>query len=404
MFKYNSIGSTLKYAYFLGDLFILIYFYCIDIFKLFFSDDIILNILTMTNSKLRDFLESHPNFSEKPYFHPITLMELYAFFGLMIEIGVFRLHKETLDNIFSDDNNKSNPLFKATMARDRFKNILRFLRFDEMATRQTRKETDSLALIREVLDRVRANLMAAYSPGCWLTIDEHLCRYRGRCHFRQYIPSKPDRYGIKIYVLADSRNFYPVNFEVYCGKQALSNAPKDLVLRLTSVLDAGHIICGDNFFTSLALSNSLSQKSVYYLGTIRKIRREIPKTVKDIKGLPPYSSRFMYCEDSQASLLSYITKKNKSVVLLSNIHSCKIIPTNSKNSKPTIILEYNHNKSGVDKLGQMLKEYRSGCGQLLSAGGALWIPGVLLTDKRASLRLLALRGLRHCVAAWSFSI
>ena len=59
--------EALKYTYFLYLFSFLIYFYCIDIFKLFFSDNIILNILTITNPK-------HPNFSEKPYFHPITLI------------------------------------------------------------------------------------------------------------------------------------------------------------------------------------------------------------------------------------------------------------------------------------------------------------------------------------------
>ena len=247
------------------------------------------------------------------------------------------------------------------MARDRFKNILRFIRFDDMTTRKIRQETDSLAPIRFVLDSIKSNLLAAYSPGQWLTIDEYLCRYRGRCHFRQYIPSKPDRYGIKIYVLADSRNYYPLNFEVYSGKQAVSNSPKDLVLRLISVLNAGHIICGDNFFSSLSLSSTLAlNSSIYYLGTIRKCRKEIPKTVQDIKGLPPYSSRILYSEDSedlQTSPILYY-KKNKSVLLLSNIHSCKIIPIDSKKSKPSIILDYNHNKCGVDKFGQMVKEYR----------------------------------------------
>ena len=113
-----------------------------------------------------------------------------------------------------------------------------------MTTRKIRQETDSLAPIRFVLDTIKFNLLAAYSPGQWLTIDEYLCRYRGRCHFRQYIPSKHDRYGIKIYVPADSRNYYPMNFEVHSGKQAVSNSPKDLVLRLTSVINGGHIICG----------------------------------------------------------------------------------------------------------------------------------------------------------------
>lgn len=68
--------------------------------------------------------------------------------------------------------------------------------------------------------------------------------------FKQFIPSKLARNGTKIYVLADSVKYFPVTFEVYCGKQGtISNKPADLVLRLSSVLNTGQIICGDNYFT-----------------------------------------------------------------------------------------------------------------------------------------------------------
>ena len=112
-------------------------------------------------------------------------------------------------------------------------------------------------------------------------------------------------------------------------------------------------------FTSLSLSNSLlTQSKIHYLGTLRKNRREIPKCAKEIKGLPNYSSRFFYTGGRKASLISYITKKNKYVLLMSNMHFSKFIPLNSPKLKPDIILEYNANKSGVDKLDHSLKEFR----------------------------------------------
>lgn len=99
----------------------------------------------------------------------------------MIETGVFRLYREPLDYLFSEDTNKSKPIFKATMARDRFKVFLRFLRFDDMATRKERQEMDVLAPIQSVIETIKANLITVYSPGTWVTVDEHLCSYRGRC-------------------------------------------------------------------------------------------------------------------------------------------------------------------------------------------------------------------------------
>ena len=110
-------------------------------------------------------------------------------------------------------------------------------------------------------------------------------------------------------MLVDVVNYYPINFEIYTGRQIYSNSPRDLVLRLTDVLNPGRLICGDNYITSLSLSNSLLEKSHHYLGTIRKIRREVPSHVKDIQGRAPHISRLFLCHESKTSLLSYIAKK-----------------------------------------------------------------------------------------------
>ena len=65
----------------------------------------------MTNEKLQAFLHLNPEYSLKPYFQPLTLIELEAFFGLLIEIGALRLYKEPLDILYSQDINKHIALF-----------------------------------------------------------------------------------------------------------------------------------------------------------------------------------------------------------------------------------------------------------------------------------------------------
>jgi hypothetical protein len=47
-----------------------------------------------------------------------------------------------------------------------------------------------------------------------VTIDEKLEKFRGNCSLRQYIASKPGKYGINIYALVDSRIFYTQNFTI----------------------------------------------------------------------------------------------------------------------------------------------------------------------------------------------
>ena len=313
----------------------------------------------MTNLKLQDYLVLNQNKSSI-YLKPFTIEELMALIGLLLLTGVFHASRESLSDLYSDDINKSKPIFKATMGRDRLKSLLRFLRFDDASTRLNRIKTDKLAPIRSCFELINSALAKCYTPGKWITVDEHLCRYRGRCSFKQYMPNKPDRYGIKMWVLADAKTFYPITIEVFtgAGHKSISNKPEDVVHRLASKLPPGCVLVGDNYFTSLSLCRRLfTDNKIGYLGTMRGIRREIPNCLKETKSRTLYSSNFIFTNDGHI-LVSYMAKKTKNVLLLTNIHSSTEISMSPKN-KPKIILDYNSSKSGVDKLDQLIKEYRS---------------------------------------------
>ena len=318
-------------------------------------------ILDKTNSKLRSFLESHPDFTHRRYFSLISLQEIHTLLGVMILFGVFRVNRETISNLYSTDPNLSRPIIKASIPRDRLKVILRFLRFDDASTRLQRVLNDKLAPIREIFDKINESLRNSYFPGKWLTVDDHMAGFRGRCPIKQFIQSKPDKYGIKMFVLADARTYYPCNIEVYIGKTSLhSTKPQEIVMRLCSHIQPGHSLVGDNYFSSVNLANKLrDQYQLHYLGTMRMNRRELPKVIKDTKGVALHSSRFLYSPSNSSTLVSYVAKKSKTVILLSNIHCDKEVPeVSNPKLKPWIILDYNGNKSGVDKMDQMLKEYR----------------------------------------------
>ena len=105
------------------------------------------------------------------------------------------------------------------MSRNRFTDILRYLRFDNRATREERRATDKLAAFRDFWTLFQAQLRKFYIPGTDLCVDEQLVAFRGRCPFRQYIPSKPAKYGIKIWWCCDAQTSYPLNGQVYLRKQ-----------------------------------------------------------------------------------------------------------------------------------------------------------------------------------------
>lgn len=94
---------------------------------------------------------------------------------------------------------------------------MRYLRFDDPLKRD---KSDKLSPIREVFDLCIAACRRMYIPGATLTVDEALVPFRGRCSFRMYLPSKPKKFGLKIYCTVDPATMYLCNASVFLGKHA----------------------------------------------------------------------------------------------------------------------------------------------------------------------------------------
>ena len=75
--------------------------------------------------------------------------------------------------------------------------ILRVLRFDNADSRQQHWPPDKLQPIREELETWDFYLRDSYNWGPSITMVEQLVCFRERFPFKQYILSKPEKYGIK---------------------------------------------------------------------------------------------------------------------------------------------------------------------------------------------------------------
>ena len=92
-------------------------------------------------------------------------------------------------------------------------------------------------------------------------VDEQLVTFRGCYPFRQYMPSKPGKYGIKIWVICDSISHYELKMDVYKGRETCEPRKTNLGLKLVLKLSepfkiSGRNITCDNFFTSLELGRN----------------------------------------------------------------------------------------------------------------------------------------------------
>lgn len=113
-------------------------------------------------------------------------------------------------------------------------------------------------------------------------------------------------------------------------------------------------ITTDNFFTSIPLANYLFEKQLTLTGTIRKNKTEIPTELAANKNREELSTIFGFTD--KMTLLSYVPKKNKAVMLLTTQFNNGDIERGDK-KRPDIILHYNKTKGGVDTGDKMTQEY-----------------------------------------------
>lgn len=130
-----------------------------------------------------------------------------------------------------------------------------------------------------------------------------------------------------------------------------------VVLELCRGLNGRNVTC-DNFFTSHALAVELKKEQMTQMvGTIRKNRKEIPPVLSNMKKKPVLHSEFVFDHRLRATMVSYVPKRNKFVILLSTLHTKKEIDSGNAH-KPEIIKFYNSTKGAVDILDEMVGSYR----------------------------------------------
>ena len=127
---------------------------------------------------------------------------LIVFIELTLLAGVEKNWDVSVQALFSDP--LQNPMYKAPMAVKRGKDIWRLLRFDNKRTRGERLKVDHLATFRHIWKLFLTSCRTTFIPSECVANDEQLVPFRTRSKFKQYMPSKPTKYGIKIFLLCDS--------------------------------------------------------------------------------------------------------------------------------------------------------------------------------------------------------
>ncbi|XP_037545276.1 piggyBac transposable element-derived protein 4-like [Nematolebias whitei] len=301
----------------------------------------------------------------RPRWRRMGRAEFRAYVGLLVLAGVFRSRGEACESLWCAETGRR--VFRETMPLGQFRVYSAALRFDDRETRDARRAAgDRLTPIGELWRAWTERLPLAYRPGDSVTVDERLVPFRGRCGFRQYMPCKPARYGLKLWVACDSRSSYAWRMQAYVGKRDKTAPPeRDLTLRvvldLTEGVPAGTLVTMDNFFTSPRLATRLAaERGLHLLGTLRANRaRGLPRALLE-SAREPRSCRFAFTRDACA--VSYVPKWGMNVLLLTSEPSLLRLPddeedTQRPDGKPPALLRYNATKGGVDNLDKVTAAY-----------------------------------------------
>lgn len=255
----------------------------VDFFKLFFPNRLFETMVDNTNLYAEQFFQSQSEFSQYSRFRnwvPTTVSEIEAYVALQIAMGIN--NKPELEDYWGTFWLTRN-LFCDVMPRNRFELLTAFLHFNDNTTRVQRGEVgyDPLHKVRPILDIVDPLYTSLYTPAKELALDESMIKYKGRIFFRQYLPAKPTKWGIKTFALCESDTGYALKFLIYTGKTTF---PVDASSRLTMTEQVavnmvqgfenkGHVLYMDNFYSSPQLFMALKEKGIGACGTVNPRRK-----------------------------------------------------------------------------------------------------------------------------------
>ncbi|CAF1419084.1 unnamed protein product [Adineta steineri] len=324
----------------------------LEFFQLLFDESIVDLIVEKTN-KYQRF--SNNNTPPSPSSHQAkwtetNRSEIYTFLATIMLMSVTKKNK--ILDYWSTDPMIITPIFGQLFPRDRFLPLLKYLHFNDESTLVN---DDKLYKIKPVINSLRKKFKSLVIPNKNLCIDESLILWKGRLAFKQYIPSKRRRFGIKVFVICDCQTGAVLDFIVYTGlstdidlDQTLGKSGSIVLTLMKPYLNKGHSVFLDNWYTSSRLFEKLHELKTGACGTVRRNRVGPVKLDKLRKG------DFDYNNTNNLMVLKWQDKRE--VIMLCTIHKPIMIETQKSDwrtqklvEKPECIVHYNRNMGSVDK-------------------------------------------------------
>ncbi|GBL61725.1 hypothetical protein AVEN_140732-1 [Araneus ventricosus] len=107
------------------------------------------------------------------------------------------------------------------MTRDRFMKILKYFHLSDREMEKVASDEDFYLIqkLDPLMTDMKKNFKSHFNPYQNMSVDETMIKYKGRLGIIQYMPKKPTKRGIKIWMLCDSSFGYVYDFDDYVEKR-----------------------------------------------------------------------------------------------------------------------------------------------------------------------------------------
>ncbi|CAH1985185.1 unnamed protein product [Acanthoscelides obtectus] len=230
----------------------------------------------------------------------------------------------------------------------------------------------------DLLSRFKYTFSKCRQDSQYQSIDESMTKFKDPSSLKQYMPLKPTKRGIKLWLRCDADSGYTYDVNVYSGKedpipaknQSLTLGERVVTALASTVKENNVVLCFDRFFTSV---NLLLTPDYAALGTCMSNRKNV-STMGD--KLQKGESQFK-CTSS--GLLCVKWQDTKEVLLMSNCH------------KPNLTTIIKKSKTGEQQniqCPEAISFYRKKCkgliGQISSLGYMIMTENQQSGGKRCS--------------------
>jgi len=383
----------------------------LSIFKKYFSDQVICDIVKFTNDYKIDGKSLNPSLRKG---------EAKVLIGVLILFGVYQISDKKLGwpNGLHKLQGAPTPhlIEESGMSRHRFQDVLRFFRVskeypvfnvvDRNDTEQKRKYAYSRTVgkIEYIWHHVRKTSKLIYKPSSNVSVDEVMVRFGGRSAYTFLMRQKPDPRRYKVFALADSNGFISSFHLAAAGIKSNLEFPRQdyydgctstaegVIWLINDLLSKPSLrkrvfrVFMDNFFSSTKLFSYLRSQGIGACGTFRSnYYGRLDKEV-DVRKLPVHS----VVSRNEDGVLCTIWRDVNAVHIMTTIHEAdekctmrKHLPSSALHGRgyiasglrmlftnevtgrvsrekditvPKWILEYNEYMGGVD-LADQLRSY-----------------------------------------------